>query len=191
MQCESKRCLVLKKKYTKQQHKNALCTWAKMYKYIRKIFKNNMNKYMNSSWKTFLCCYGESGKRITQVYKYHIQTRLQYKTVIHNYIKIVNFKFIFNNFILLFQLADFYGCLIHSLFNAAPYEMFYLTWIIAQPPKQLCERKLNTNEWTCNEVKFIPINRCVHSAGWNNGTSGRQRPRQGSVTGKDWRARKT
>ena len=63
------------------------------------------------------------------------QTRLQYQTVIHNYIKIVNFKFIFNNFILLFQLADFYGCLIHSLFNAAPYEMFYLTWIIAQPPE--------------------------------------------------------
>ena len=129
------------RKKMKLQHKNALCTWAKMNKYIRKIFKNNMNKYMNSSWKTFLCCYGESGKRITQVYKYHIQTRLQYKTVIHNYIKIVNFKFIFNNFILLFQLADFYGCLIHSLFNAAPYEMFYLTWIIAQPPKQLCERK--------------------------------------------------
>ena len=71
---------------------------------------------------------------------------MQYKTVIHNYIKIVNFKFIFNNFILLFQLADFYGCLIHSLFNAAPYEMFYLTWIIAQPPKQLCERKQKMNE---------------------------------------------
>ena len=91
----------------KLQHKNALCTWAKMYKYIRKIFKNNMNKYMNSSWKTFLCCYGESGKRVTQIYKYHTQTkpdnkciyqktRLQYKTEIHNYIKIVNLKFIFN-----------------------------------------------------------------------------------------------
>ena len=62
---------------------------------------------MNSSWKTLLCCYGESGKRVTQIYKYHTQTkpdnkciyqktRLQYKTEIHSYIKIVNLKFIFN-----------------------------------------------------------------------------------------------
>ena len=100
---------------------------------------------LNCSWKTFLCCYGESEKRVTQVNTYlyknpnnkrtYQKTPLQYKTVIHNYIKIVNFKFIFIILFLLFQFAEFYGCLIHSPFNAAPYEMFYLTWIIAQPPE--------------------------------------------------------
>ena len=138
----------------KLQHKNALCTWAKMYKYIRKIFKNNMNKYMNSSWKTFLCCYGESEKRVTQVNTYlyknlnnkrtYQKMPLQYKTVIHNYIKIVNFKFIF---IILFYYFNLLNSMdVWSIVRSTPHHMrCFISHGLLHNPQNNCVRENKTN----------------------------------------------